>query len=193
MSWRNEDGLPWGLNRGLKQNSENNIPCPICGKTFKTRGSLATHKYNFHKDGNDVIHKQLQPMFTDPMQLLDLQMETNRSQWWRRTISCNCMRKKMVMGSMLIGVPIRIDIMIFSSHLEVIGSAARLQEVALLVWSTYMTLYAHGVWRSKYGWIELPGWVKIKSVSHFLWLIALSFLSMKYSVLCSINTTHMFR
>ena len=51
----------------------------------------------------------------------------------------------MVMGSMLIGVPIGIDIMIFLSHLEVIGSAARLEEVALLVWSTYMTLYAHGV------------------------------------------------
>ena len=62
-----------------------------------------------------------------------------------KAISCNCMRKKMVMGSMLIGVPIGIDIMIFSSHLEVIGSAARLEEVALLVWSTYMTLYAHGV------------------------------------------------
>ena len=51
----------------------------MCGKTFKTRGSLATHKYNFHKDGKDniTVHNHMTPMLTDPMQLLDLQMETN--------------------------------------------------------------------------------------------------------------------
>jgi len=75
MNWRIEDGLPWGLNRGSKPNSENFIPCPMCGKTFKTRGSLATHKYNFHKEGKDNMQTQMQPMIADPMQLLDLQME----------------------------------------------------------------------------------------------------------------------
>ena len=100
MNWRIEDGLPWGLNRGLKPNSENNIPCPICGKTFKTRGSLATHKYNFHKDGKDniQIHGQLQPMLTDPMQLLDLQMETNSE---NKEIECpTCQKRFSTRGSL---------------------------------------------------------------------------------------------
>ena len=82
----------------LKPNSENNIPCPICGKTFKTRGSLATLKYNFHKDLNDIIHNKLQPMLTDPMQLLDLQMETNSE---NKEITCpTCQKRFSSRGSL---------------------------------------------------------------------------------------------
>jgi len=82
MNW-SIDGVPWSM----KPNAENNIPCPMCGKTFKTRGSLATHKYNFHKDGKDHMNQPL----TDPMQLLDLQMETNNE---NKEIECPICHKR---------------------------------------------------------------------------------------------------
>ena len=84
MNWRIEDGFPWGLQR-----PENNIPCPICGKTFKTRGSLATHKYNFHKDGKDSM--QSNPALADPMQLLEFQMDTKNDS---KDIECPMCQKR---------------------------------------------------------------------------------------------------
>merc|ERR1712098_106632 len=65
------------------------FPCPICNKVFSTRGSLASHKYAYHKDNSPSQHQQLTspshaPMVQpnpmnpmNPMQLLDFQMDTS--------------------------------------------------------------------------------------------------------------------
>ena len=49
--------------------------CPICGKVFKSRGSLASHKYAYHRDGSNTFNLPAPP--PNPLQLLDFQMDTN--------------------------------------------------------------------------------------------------------------------
>ena len=63
----------WSGHRDSKM-SDKNIPCPICFKTFKTRGSLATHKYNFHKDNNRESFPGGVKATADPLKMLDYHM-----------------------------------------------------------------------------------------------------------------------
>lgn len=58
---------------GAEQRAE--VPCPICGKVFKTRGSLASHKYAYHRDVTSAVN--IPPPPPNPLQLLDFQMDTS--------------------------------------------------------------------------------------------------------------------
>ena len=74
FTWK-VDGSPlW--TEAAEQRSE--VPCPICGKTFKTRGSLASHKYAYHRDVSNTVHiPPPPPPPPNPFQLLDFQMDMN--------------------------------------------------------------------------------------------------------------------
>jgi len=71
FTWRVDVSPLW--TEAAEQRSE--VPCPICGKTFKTRGSLASHKYAYHRDVSNTVHNPPPP--PNPIQLLDFQMDTN--------------------------------------------------------------------------------------------------------------------
>jgi len=74
--WNETSSTPWNTSSELRP-EDKQFPCPICNKVFSTRGSLASHKYAYHKDyspSQQLVSPSplLQP---NPMQLLDFQME----------------------------------------------------------------------------------------------------------------------
>ena len=74
--WNETSSTPWNTSSEVRP-EDKQFPCPICNKVFSTRGSLASHKYAYHKDyspSQQLISPSplLQP---NPMQLLDFQME----------------------------------------------------------------------------------------------------------------------
>ena len=48
---------------------EPKFPCPICNKVFRSKGSLASHKYAYHKDSSPSSQKNpLNPLNLNPFQ-----------------------------------------------------------------------------------------------------------------------------
>ena len=70
---------PW--NNGEGRADDKQYPCPICHKIFKSRGSLSSHKYSYHKEfssSSSLPTLPLNPFLqTSPMQLIDFQQLDN--------------------------------------------------------------------------------------------------------------------
>ena len=80
-NWKMDETAPvsWADSR----QEEKQYPCPICNKVFRTRGSLSSHKYSYHKEFSPSSQQpsmvpSLPSMIpANPLQLLDFQMDTN--------------------------------------------------------------------------------------------------------------------
>ena len=70
---------PW--NNGEGRADDKQYPCLICHKIFKSRGSLSSHKYSYHKEfssSSSLPTLPLNPFLqTSPMQLIDFQQLDN--------------------------------------------------------------------------------------------------------------------
>ena len=80
QNWKMDETAPSNWT-DLRQ-EEKQYPCPICNKVFRTRGSLSSHKYSYHKEYSPSSHQpSMVPSLpsiipTNPLQLLDFQMDT---------------------------------------------------------------------------------------------------------------------
>ena len=78
--WKIDPTTSWKMSN--VKTEERHFPCPICHKIFRSRGSLSSHKYSYHKEfstsSQPILQRQMNPLTQpNPLQLLDFQMDTN--------------------------------------------------------------------------------------------------------------------